>query len=292
MRTVTETGNGPRFVAAVASVLALTACGQSTSQTQAEPDAEKEPVQVVEVADTNEHLAPTIDALGRLVFAVRPWERIALPQGRCADLADEDPQFRSGTLVWARVAGTTVPLSSTDGPQIVDPVGQPTAIAPTPRGAVLAGINLVNAAARSGESALQVAYQAFTVSPDALNIVEDMRLSREALINQIPPRPGDGTAGMAPTWAVPLDNVVAYRIRGWTEQSPLHAVVDYASQISPGRYTARTYVVHWMDDKWRLEADTSGPTSHTAEITALDGWNLFPAANSTVEVCGQQSQWR
>lgn len=288
---VLDLGGGPtrspKFWAgaSAAAILALGGCAPRAEEPSAQPPTTQDTQSVVDVADADRAVTPTIDDLGRLVFTA-PRSEMSIPQGKCADLDDSDPQLRDGTLVWARVAGTTVPMSTTDGPPVVGQVGPPRGISATARGAALAGLNLINAAARSAASAVEVIGVASTAAPDA----SPEMLDRQPLIDRIVnaadvDSPG---AGPAPQWATPVTDVVAYRVRGWSEQNPQHAIVDYASPSSPDHYTARSFVVHWVDDKWRLEVDHDGPTTHTAEVDNLDGWTRFPTTDSAVRVCGQE----
>ncbi len=272
---------------AALSALALTGCASATDSAPNEnSDAH---VQVRAVGDLLPESIVTITASGDIVFASPNGDPLdALPQAPCPGLDPADPQFEDGTIVWTRTAGgPEVPLSSTDGPEARSDVYG--GFTPLPRGAVLAGLNLINSAARGAEAAWMVLGATSIPVPDRqLAGFED----RQALLEKAEqdaraPRRDDGLEdpASAPSWAIPLTNVEAYRVSAWTPNNPNSAIVDYAVPAGHGTFTTRRYVLHRRSDQWVLEADASGPVTATSTTTDLTGWTRFPAAGDTVRLC-------
>lgn len=271
---------------AALSALTLVGC---TSTTDAAPteNADKQ-VQVRAVSDLLPDSTVTISGSGDIVFASPGLDTVgALPQARCPGRDPVDPEFEDGTIVWTRTAGgAEVPLSSTDGPENGSAVDG--GFTPTPRGAVLAGLHLINTAARGAEAAWMVVGERSVPIPDRQLAGFEGRqaLLESAEQNARAPRGDDGLEDpvSAPSWAAPLTDIEAYRVSAWTPDNPTSAIVDYAVPGNDGAFTTRRYVLHWAGH-WALEVDASGPVTATSTTKDLTGWTNFPAAGDTVCLC-------
>lgn len=271
---------------ATLSALTLVGCTSATDSGMAENAAPQ--AQVRAVSDLFPDSTVTISNSGDIVYTSDDGDPIGtLPQTQCPGRDPADPQFEGGTIVWTRTAGgAAVPLSSTDGPESISAVAG--GFTPTPRGAVLAGLHLINTAARGAEAAwMALAESSFPVLDRQLAGLED----RQALLERAEqdaraPRGDNGLEdpASAPSWAAPLPDIEAYRVSAWTPDNPTSAIVDYATAAPGGTFTTRRYVLHW-DGHWALEVDASSPVTATSTTTDLAGWTRFPAAGDTVRLC-------
>lgn len=272
---------------AALSALTLTGCASATDSAPTENAAPQ--VQARAVSDLFPFTSVTITASGDIVYASTNGDPIGtLPQAPCPGRDPADPRFEDATIMWTRTAGgPEVPLSSTDGPWGTSDVYG--GFTESPRGAVLAGLHLINSAARGAEAAWMVLGASSVPVPDRqLAGFED----REALLERAErdaraPRRDNGLEdpGSAPSWAAPLTDVEAYRVSAWTPDNPNSAVVDYAVPAEHGTFTTRRYVLHSRSGEWVLEADASGPVTATSTTTDLTGWTDFPVAGDTVRLC-------
>lgn len=271
---------------AAVSVLALAGCTSATNPETTENSGTQ--AQARAVSDLFPDSTVTITDGGDIVFASPGLNPVgALPQALCPGRDPADPQFEDGTIVWTRTAGgPEVPLSSTDGPENISAVDG--GFTPTPRGAVLAGLHLINTAARGAEAAWMVLGESSVPVPDRqlAGFEERQALLERAEQDARAPRGVDGMEDpvSAPAWAAPLTDIEAYRVSAWTPDNTTSAIVDYATAAPNGTFTTRRYVLHWAGH-WALEVDASGPVTATSTITDLSGWTRFPAAGDTVRLC-------
>lgn len=273
-----------------AALSALTLVGCTSTTDAARTENSDTQVQVRAVSDLFPDSLATVTDSGDIVFAsigLNPAG--ALPQAPCPDRDDADPQFEDGTIVWTRTAGgPEVPLSSTDGPEGLSNIGAGFTL--SPRGAVLAGLHLINSAASGAREAHQVLSQFSIPVQDRQRAgYEDRealleRAERDALAPATELDDGRSDPGKAPEWAAPLTDIEAYRVSAWTPDNPRSAIVDYAVPADHGTFTVRRYVLHWAGH-WALEVDASGPVTATSTTTDLTGWARFPAAGDTFRLC-------
>lgn len=276
-------------VAGTVGMLAACSAGSQTPDAVGQAVGDVRPVGEASGMD----LVTTIDESGRVLHLSPGGRRLSFPPTPCPGQDAADPQFADQTITWTRLdGGTSLPISTTDGPEgfAGDWVGA--GFTQTARGAALAGIHLIESASRGATQAFRMLQ--FTVAAPVHDNTYIDEAARQELINRTmmvahPAVPADSPeSAPAPRWASSLGNIAAYKVSTTPQPDPRDAVVDYAVPAGEA-FTTHRYILHWSSGEWNLEVGADGPTTSTATTTDLSGWTRFPDSGTTVLTCNKAS---
>jgi hypothetical protein len=199
------------------------------------------------------------------------------------------PSIDTAALSWSDYLGARLPSSAVDGP-LDSSGGLARGFTRTPRGALLAAVNIaIRANKEGGPRVFGPTIEHQVVGPDkqallvATRYAYDYYRERDELTNGTP-RPlgaGEGADGRhsGVTEEAPLAHlrIEAYRWQGYT---PLEASLDLVT-AKPGDddliYRAATHLqLRWQDGDWRVLAPPGGAWGSAAiRIESLDGYDRF-----------------
>jgi hypothetical protein len=193
------------------------------------------------------------------------------PQQPSAETAGSSVATAGQDLNWVSFHGMQLPASATAGPRDTRS-GLASGFADTPRGALLAAINIgVRTAAQWGTAIFAPTITSQVTGPDARTLLEAEETSYAQLRAAAQVAPGQ-PAGQG--YAAEM----AYRFLAW---SPASAVVDVVSAepVADGTTAlASTRIqVLWQHDDWRVVAPPGGNWANAATaISSLTGYTPFP----------------
>lgn len=175
-------------------------------------------------------------------------------------------------LSWAGFHGMQLPVSSGDGPHDTRG-GLASGFADTPRGALLAAINIgVRTAAQWGTAIFEPTITRQVTGPDTIALLRQEETAYTQLRAAAQAGPGQAAGrGYAAE--------AGYRFLAWSRASAVVDVVSAAPAADGGTALASTRIqVVWQHGDWQVVAPPGGNWADAATaITSLNGYTAFPS---------------